>query len=383
MKLEKTLQLAAAVLLALPAAAQTAGDLAFIGWTDNTTPDQFVLATLNTIPSGTAVYFTDNGWDDVAGVYRGASTSNIDGNENVCKLTFVNAVAAGQIITAYVDTADWTWDTTSVINPAFPAILHAQLALAQAGDQIYALIASDPTNPLLSVTQNLCAIDDTGTYETATSSNSGNVPPGLTLGVDAITFLKNVTGEHFMGFNTSSLACGTKAQWQAAIATESNWTFGASGTLPSGTIQVGCSGCATPTTYCTALISSNGCTPAMSFSGQPSLANPGAFTVTGNNLEQTQNGLMFFGTTGPDSSPFFGGTLCVSAPLYRLNVANTGGAGTCAGALSYTLADMIAHPSGGSLVVLNAVVNAQIWTRDPPSAGTVNLTDGIQFSVCP
>jgi hypothetical protein len=113
------------------------------------------------------------------------------------------------------------------------------------------------------------------------------------------------------------------------------------------------------------------------------LANPGAFTVTGSNLEQTQNGLMFFGTTGPDSSPFFGGTLCVSAPLYRLNVANTGGAGTCAGALSYSLADMIAHPSGGSLVVLNAVVNAQIWTRDPPSAGTVNLTDGIQFSVCP
>ncbi len=355
-----------------------------IGWTDNTTPDQFVFAALAPIPSGTVVYFTDNGWDDVTLVYRGASATNQEGNEDICKLTFNNAVAAGTLVTAYVDSADWTWDTTSIINAGFPANLFRQLALAQAGDQIYAFLASDPTNPMLSVTQNLFVIDDTGAFETATTSNSGAVAPGLTAGIDAITFTKNTTGENFMGFNTAVLTCATKAQWLAAIALEANWAFGSAGTLPSGTIQVGNCGCTGSTSsYCVSLISSSGCTPSIGSAGTPSLANPSGFTVTGSNLEATQNGLLFYGVSGQNNVPFFGGTLCVAPTLYRLTVKNSGGAGSCTGSMGYTLAEYLAEPTGGPLLIAGQVVDSQIWFRDPIAAQTVGLTNGHEFTVCP
>jgi hypothetical protein len=141
--------------------------------------------------------------------------------------------------------------------------------------------------------------------------------------------------------------------------------------------------CTPPVSYCTALISSSGCSPAMLASGVPSLANPAGFSAAGTNLEVGQNGLMFFGTTGQNNSPFFGGTLCANPPLYRLLVANTGGSGACTGSLSYTLADFLAHPVGGPLIVSGQVVDCQVWTRDPPAATTVSLSDGLEFVTCP
>src|SRR5204862_5219049 len=53
-----------------------------------------------------------------------------------------------------------------------------------------------------------------------------------------LTFQQSASGQNFMAFNTQSLASGTKAQWLAAIGSSANWTFGASGTLPTGTISV-------------------------------------------------------------------------------------------------------------------------------------------------
>jgi hypothetical protein len=145
----------------------------------------------------------------------------------------------------------------------------------------------------------------------------------------------------------------------------------------------GTASCPPVTNYCTALVSSSGCTPAMTSSGTPSIANPTGFTAGANNLEVGQNGLMFFGTTGQNNAPFFGGTLCVNPTLYRLNVANAGGASPCTGALSYTLQDILNHPGGGSLVIAGQVVNCQVWTRDPPAATTVSLSDGLEFTACP
>jgi hypothetical protein len=138
-----------------------------------------------------------------------------------------------------------------------------------------------------------------------------------------------------------------------------------------------------PTTYCTAQTSSNGGLPAMSSSGSPSLSAPAAFAVTGNNLEASQNGIMFFGTTGQNSAPFGGGILCVNAPLYRLGIKNTGAVATCAGALSYTLAEMLAQPQGGPLLVAGQVANVQTWFRDPSHPATTGLSNGLQFAACP
>jgi hypothetical protein len=143
----------------------------------------------------------------------------------------------------------------------------------------------------------------------------------------------------------------------------------------------GCTG--SISTYCTAQVSSSGCVPSMSASGVPSLFAPGLFTVTGSNLEASQNGIMFFGTTGQSSTPFGGGTLCVNAPLYRLNIKNSGAGAACTGTMSYTLLEMLAQPQGGPLLVLNQVVNIQNWFRDPAHPSTTGLSNGLQFTICP
>jgi hypothetical protein len=140
---------------------------------------------------------------------------------------------------------------------------------------------------------------------------------------------------------------------------------------------------ATPvTTYCTALTSSSGCVAAMGASGTPSLSNPGGFTITATQLEAAKPGLLFFGSTGQNSAPFFGGTLCVAAPVYRLGVKISGGAAACSGALSYTLSDLLASP-GSSFVVAGATLDCQVWYRDPPAPQTVGLSGGLEFLVCP
>ncbi len=142
-------------------------------------------------------------------------------------------------------------------------------------------------------------------------------------------------------------------------------------------------GCSAPITYCTNLISSSACSPTMTSSGAPSLANPASFLATANNVEQGVNGLLFYGTTGQNNAPFFGGTLCVFAPLHRLAIKNSAGASTCAGSLTYSLAEMLSSPSGGPLLVPGAVVRSQVWFRDPAAAQTVGLTNGLEFVVCP
>jgi hypothetical protein len=143
------------------------------------------------------------------------------------------------------------------------------------------------------------------------------------------------------------------------------------------------SGSCSSVAYCTALVSSSGCLPVLQATGSPDPANPQAFVVDGTSLESAQNGLLFFGTTGQAGTPFSRGWLCVDPPLYRLPVKNSGGAAACSGALSYTLADYLAHPNGGALIVAGASVFSQLWYRDPPSAFTVGLTAGLEFVVCP
>jgi hypothetical protein len=141
--------------------------------------------------------------------------------------------------------------------------------------------------------------------------------------------------------------------------------------------------CASPTAYCTALLSSSGCLPSMASVGTPSISNPFGFTLGANQLEAQQNGLLFFGTTGQDTLPFFGGTLCVLSPLYRLSVQNSGGTTGCDGAIAYTLDEFLNHPTGGPLLVAGTTVDCQVWFRDPPATLTVGLANGLEFTICP
>lgn len=84
---------------------------------------------------------------------------------------------------------------------------------------------------------------------------------------------------------------------------EPGWVAGDAGIFK----REGGTSCTPPSSYCTALMSFNGCTPAMSAAGSPSVSNPGGFNIAANSRETGQNGLLFFGTTGPAEAPFFEG----------------------------------------------------------------------------
>jgi hypothetical protein len=206
---------------------------------------------------------------------------------------------------------------------------------------------------------------------------------GATSGQQSCGSLDWPAGGHAQGLTYTKHTIALAAAQDLSILVESDLNGGGFASVNGIQIVKGVIPCLPATTYCTNLISSSGCSPAIGASGTPSASNPTGFTVTATNLEVGQNGLMFFGTTGPNNAPFFGGTLCVNPSLYRLTVANAGGGAACTGSLSNTLSDMIAHPTGGPLVVPGTTVNAQVWTRDPPAATTVSLTNGVEFLVCP
>jgi len=137
------------------------------------------------------------------------------------------------------------------------------------------------------------------------------------------------------------------------------------------------------TLYCSAKISSNLCVPVIGSSGIPSASNPSGFTIDTTTMERNSNSITFFGVSGPAATPFQGGFLCVGGSVFRLPLKNTGLVPDCTGAISYTLADLMAHPSGGGMVNVGTQVNAQTWGRDPGDPFTTSLSAGVQFDVCP
>lgn len=226
-----------------PAEAQVnlgAGDIAIIGWDDSpTTPaDLFTFVTLVDLPAGTIIYFTDNGWQ-TAGNFRGVSAADGDGSENgMPKFEATSLVPAGTIISNTSTGGNFVWTLSGAILNGGSGN-YGNPALSNAGDQLYAFQAPIPSNPMLNVSQHLYVIDDTGIFENATNSNQGAVPPGLTEGLDAVTFAHfGGAVEGFMAFNTSALASGTKSEWLAAIANSANWTFATDGSQPAGSIVV-------------------------------------------------------------------------------------------------------------------------------------------------
>jgi len=186
-----------------------AGDIAIVGRINNISPDHFAIVTLAPIPTGTNIFFTDNGWQ----------TSTFRTGEGVRRLQVTSAIERGRVIRSNDSSADFVWSTVS-----------GDLNFVGAGDQLYAFQATSATLPLTTITRHVAVFDDTGAFETASDSSSGAVPPGLSIaGGTAVTLSGAATTTLI---STASLASGTKAEWLTAISNTSTWGSGAS--LPSG-----------------------------------------------------------------------------------------------------------------------------------------------------
>ncbi len=153
--------------------------------------------------------------------------------------------------------------------------------------------------------------------------------------------------------------------------------------------QVYVRGIGAPIAYCQAKTNSQGCMPAIGFSGQARVSNNFALTVTGSNALNSMVGLLIHGLTGPQQTPFASGFLCVAPPFARSIPTNSGGNAPpltdCSGVFSFNLGTVLAASPIGPMVGAGSVLTLQWWGRDtgflPPNA--VQLTDALQVVVGP
>lgn len=134
--------------------------------------------------------------------------------------------------------------------------------------------------------------------------------------------------------------------------------------------------------YCTAKVNSLGCTPAIGFSGAPSVSGATPFHVTAAQVINNKAGILFYGL-GSANIPFQGGILCVQPPIQRTGVQISGGnppPNDCTGTYDFDFGSLIGLGADPSLVA-GAAIFAQYWTRDAASPSTTGLTDGLSFVI--
>ena len=141
----------------------------------------------------------------------------------------------------------------------------------------------------------------------------------------------------------------------------------------------------TSTSYCTAGVSTDGCVPSIHGVGTPSVLLPTGFTIECQQVPGNKFGVIFYGITGQQATPWGQGSssfLCVRQPLQRTPEQSSGGvAGNCDGVLSIDWnLFMTTNPLAlGNPRFLGQQYDAQGWYRDPPAPRTTNLTNGLHF----
>ena len=133
----------------------TAGDIAIIHY-NSTGSDLFSFVFLRAVEIGTAVNFTDNGWQALGGFRPG---------EGTVTYTAPTAIAAGTIVTL------------------------TGLDLDDAGDQIIAYQGTEASPTILHMVD--LADGNNTVAGDATDANTTALPPGFTLGVNAVALALN------------------------------------------------------------------------------------------------------------------------------------------------------------------------------------------------
>jgi len=143
--------------------------------------------------------------------------------------------------------------------------------------------------------------------------------------------------------------------------------------------------------YCTAKLSSQGCIPSITAIGYPCAVAIAGFTIRATNLPNQKLGLLMYSTTGPQTAPFQGGTLCLNNPLRRTPASSSGGsplpANDCSGALSLDFNEFVHDRNGAPGPPLPAGTNvcAQWWGRDTgfSAPNDSSLSNAIRFDLAP
>ncbi len=139
--------------------------------------------------------------------------------------------------------------------------------------------------------------------------------------------------------------------------------------------------CTAPRVYCTAKPNSLGCIPMISSTGTPAATGTDDFHVVAAQVINKQNGIMIW-SRAEHSAPFYGGTLCIGAPIKRTHIQNSGGShlgSDCSGGFDFFFSHAYMSEKG---IAAFDTIYAQFWYRDPMDPTGVGLTDALRFVVC-
>ena len=215
----------------------TAGGLAVVGFSDQSSADDFVLLATTDIAAGEVIYFTNTAWTQTPGQgdFYGVSGGTKSGFQQLMMLTVNETIAKGSIVSTAATSSAFAWTTSGAIGGSGPTNF-SKLDLFTTGDQIYIFQSSDGVSPMdvMSSTLDFVYLFDSGEpdfpgFEESTDGyTDGEVPVGLNPNdwtANELDPFGNYRNGSF-GFNMALLApSGTAADWLAAIANESNWTL--------------------------------------------------------------------------------------------------------------------------------------------------------------
>jgi Tol biopolymer transport system component len=140
----------------------------------------------------------------------------------------------------------------------------------------------------------------------------------------------------------------------------------------------------TVATFCTAGISSSGCTASISATGVPMARARGGFAILVGSTDPLRSAMILYGVSGSQAQVVGNGFSCIKPPRQRTGMQFTRGAGTCGGTLALDWnAWTDASGSLGEPFTGGETVWAQAWIRDPASPTGASMSDALWFDVAP
>lgn len=190
----------------------TAGDIAFLSLNFDG-DDRFSFVLLDNVGNGTAIHFTDRGWNDGAG--GGFFTTLGDGSFT---WTTTSDLSAGTVITISAKPTSPT-ASTGIIS-GFSGLL-----LSSAGDQLFAYQGDGNSSDLIAGIHSNSGSDISNWNGSATNNQASALPDVFTNGNQAVVLgaVVEVDNWRYNASSSSSLS-GTPEEIRAVLHNASNWS---------------------------------------------------------------------------------------------------------------------------------------------------------------
>jgi Secretion system C-terminal sorting domain len=208
----------------------TVGDVAFTGYINVNTPDEFSFVLLKNIVANTPISFTDKGWRSATSTFDAAGAISPQADETIVIWQHTSSVSAGTEIRIAGTTA------------SLGTVTGTALALAGSGDQIFAFTGSSTIpnpNVITGIHMNVYALDVGSAANSTTTdwdgtanginANSSQKPTTLTTGTNALwigTVGVGASEQDNGRFGTTTNCPGslsTVAGIKAVIFNQTNW----------------------------------------------------------------------------------------------------------------------------------------------------------------